>query len=380
MMSNLSGRVAIFLPALYGGGAERTMLKLAGGITERNYIVDLVLARAKGPYLTEIPQNVRLIDLNASRDLFSLFPLVKYLRKERPAVLLSGLHTNIIAIIARKLAGVPTRVVVSERNTFSIRTQSFSSDFRIRLMPKLVKLLYPLADWVVAVSKGVAEDLVEQVGIPKERIAVIYNPVVTHELKAKAANSLDHAWLKAGQPPVILSAGRLSVQKDFGTLILAFARIREASNARLLILGEGDERQALEDQIRKLGLEQYVCMPGFVTNPYPYMREASVFVLSSKYEGLPGVLIEALYCGTRLVATDCPSGPREVLCDGSYGQLVPVGDAKLMAQAIGKALRGETSAAHEDGWKRFELETVVDQYLDLFFGKKFQSYGDQESQ
>ncbi len=379
-MSNSAGRVAIFLPALYGGGAERTMLKLAGGIVARNYMVDLVLARAKGPYLTEIPQNVRLIDLNASRDLFSLFPLVQYLRKERPAILLSGLHTNIIAIIARKLARVPTRVFVSERNTFSIRTQSFSSDFRIRLMPKLVKLLYPLADSVVAVSKGVAEDLVEQVGIPKNRIAVIYNPVVTPELKAKAANSLDHAWFKAGQPPVILSAGRLSVQKDFATLISAFARIREASNARLLILGEGDERQALEDQIRKLGLEQNVCMPGFVTNPYPYMREASVFVLSSKYEGLPGVLIEALYCGTRLVATDCPSGPREVLCDGSYGQLVPVGDVELMAQAIGKALRGELSAAHEDGWKRFELETVVDQYLDLFFGKKFQSYGDQESQ
>jgi len=378
-MNNSSSRVAIFLPALYGGGAERTMLKLAGGIAERNYMVDLVLARARGPYLAEIPQKVRVIDLNASRDLFSLFSLVQYLRKARPAVLFSGLHTNIIAIVARKIAGVPTRLVVSERNTFSIRTESFSSDFRMRLMPKLVKLLYPLSDWVVAVSKGVAEDLVEQVGVPQERITVIYNPVVTPELKTKAADRLDHSWFKTGKPPVILSVGRLSIQKDFTTLISAFARVREASDARLLILGEGDERQALEDQIRKLGLEQHVCMPGFVTNPYPYMREATVFVLSSKYEGLPGVLIEALYCGTRLVATDCPSGPREVLCDGSYGQLVPVGDAELMAQAIGKALREDVSAAHEAGWKRFELETVVDQYLDLFFGKRFHSCGEKES-
>jgi glycosyltransferase involved in cell wall biosynthesis len=378
-MSNSSGRVAIFLPALYGGGAERTMLKLAGGIAQRNYMVDLVLARAKGPYLAEIPQNIHVIDLKASRDLFSLVPLVNYLQKVKPAVLLSGLHTNIIAILARKISGVRTRLVVSERNTFSIRAESLASDFRMRLMPQLVRLLYPLSDSVVAVSQGVAKDLVEQVGIPKARVTVIYNPIVTPELKIRAAEMLDHLWFKSGQPPVILSVGRLSPQKDFATLISAFARVRETTDARLLILGEGEERQSLEAQIRNMGLEQFVCLPGFVVNPYPFMREASVFVLSSKYEGLPGVLIEALYCGARLVATDCPSGPREVLCDGSYGQLVPVGDAELMAQAIGKALRREVSPLSENSWKRFDLETVVDQYLDLFFGKRFYSCGEKES-
>ena len=379
-MSNLSGRVAIFLPALYGGGAERTMLKLAGGIAERNYTVDLVLARAKGQYLADIPQKVNVVDLNASRDLFSLLPLMKYLQKVQPDVLFSGLHTNIIAILARKMTRVPTRLIVSERNTFSIRAESLAVDIRMRLMPQLVRLLYPLSDSVVAVSQGVAKDLVEQVGIPQGQVTVIYNPVITPELKAKVADPPDHPWLKQGQPPVILSVGRLSKQKDFATLISAFARIREANDARLLILGEGDERQALETQIRELGLEPYVCLPGFVVNPYPFMKGASVFVLSSKYEGLPGVLIEALYCGVPLVATDCPSGPREVLCDGDYGQLVPVGDAALMAQAIGKALGEDVSSVPEDSWKRFELETVVDQYLDLFFGKRFQSYEDQESE
>jgi glycosyltransferase involved in cell wall biosynthesis len=368
-MNNSCGRVAIFLPSLRAGGAERTMLKLAGGIAARGYMVDLVLARAEGAYLTEVPQTIRVIDLRASRDLFSLFPLVDYLRRARPSILLSGLHTNLIAILARRMADISTRLVISERNTFSIRAEALAADFRMWLIPQLARLLYPLSDLVVAVSQGVAKDLVEKVGLPAERVRVIYNPVVTPELRARAAELMDHPWFKAGQPPVILSVGRLSAQKDFSTLISAFARMRQTSNARLMILGEGDERESLEAQIRDLGLEKQICLLGFVANPYPYMREASVFVLSSKYEGLPGVLIEALYCGARLVATDCPSGPYEILCGGKYGQLVPIGNVEVMAQAIERALAEDIFPLPAESWKRFELETVVNQYLDLFFGK-----------
>jgi glycosyltransferase involved in cell wall biosynthesis len=367
-MSKSQERVAIFLPALYGGGAERTMLKLAGGIVERGYAVDLVLAQAKGEYLSEVPQKVRVVDLKVSRDLFSLPSLVGYLRRESPAILLSGLHTNIIAIMARRIASVPTRLIVSERNTFSVRTKSFSSDIRMRLMPNLVRLLYPFSDWVVAVSNGVARDLVETIGIPKEKVTVIYNPVITPELKAKALETLDYPWFKPGQPPVILSVGRLTAQKDFATLISAFVKVRETYDARLLILGEGDERQSLEAQVKRLGLDQYVSFPGFIANPYPYMRNATVFVLSSKFEGLPGSLIEALFCGPSLVATDCPSGPREILCDGDFGQLVSVGDPTSMAQAIIRALSKNVFVPTEESWKRFELEAIVDQYIELFFG------------
>lgn len=374
----LSDRVAIFLPALYGGGAEHTMLKLAGGIAKRGYPVDLVLARAKGPYLADVPPTVRVVDLNASRDLLSLPGLVAYLRKMRPAVLFSGLHMNIVAILAGKLARTRTRLVISERNTFSIRTESLASDFRMRLMPSLVRFFYPLSDRVVAVSNGVGQDLVERLGIPRERVVVIYNPVITPELKSKSGEPLDHPWFGEGNLPVILSVGRLSAQKDFSTLITAFARIHERKAVRLLILGEGDQRQALETQVRQLGLEEFVCLPGFVTNPYPFMKAASVFVLSSRYEGLPGVLIEALYCGGRLVATDCPSGPREVLCNGRYGQLVPVGDSEKMAQAIEMALTQAARPRSAESWKRFELETVVDQYLELFFGKNSHSDGAKE--
>jgi glycosyltransferase involved in cell wall biosynthesis len=367
MMSDSRERIAIFLPALYGGGAERTLLKLASGIVARGYSVDLVLARAEGAYVSEIPPKVQVVDLKASRDLLSLSALVGYLHRVRPAALLSALHTNIIAILAKKISGVSTRVIVSERNTFSHRAASFSSDFRMRLMPTLVRAFYPSADWVVAVSVGVADDLVKRVGIPKDRLTVIYNPIITPEFRAKVLQSLEHSWFASGQPPVILSVGRLVAQKDFATLISSFARIRETNDARLIILGEGDERRSLEAQVRSLGLEKHICLPGFVSNPYPYMREASVFVLSSKYEGLPGVLIEALFCGPQLVATDCPSGPREILCDGDYGQLVPVGNPESLARAIRKALASDAAPSPEESWRRFELEAVVDQYVHLFF-------------
>ena len=367
-MTTPQKRIAIFLPSLSGGGAERTLLKLAGGIASRGYGVDLVLARAQGPYLPDVPPSVQVVDLRSRRDALSLFGLMRYLRQTRPAALISALHTNIVAILAKNISRVATRVIVSERNTFSTRVESFLSDSRIRLLPNLVRYFYPSADGVVAVSRGVADDLVRRVGIPQDKVTVIYNPVITPELSEKTLRSLDHLWFEAGQPPVILSVGRLTAQKDFATLIRAFARVRESQNARLLVLGEGEERRALEAEVRELGLDQHICLPGFVNNPYPYMKRGSVFVLSSRYEGLPGVLIEALFCGTRLVATDCPSGPREILADGKYGQLVPVGDVDALAQAMIRALTGQTCPPSEEAWQPFQLEHVVDQYLHLALG------------
>ena len=344
------------------------MLKLAGGIAARSYAVDLVLARAEGPFLAEVPGSVRLVDLKASRVLTSLPALVRYLRRERPAALLSVLHANLVALWARRLAGVPTRVVVSERNTLSCEARHFASDLRIRLMPQLIKRFYVWADGVVAVSKGVADDLTQITRIPRERIRVIYNPIVTPELREKAQAPLEHPWFRPSEPPVILEVGRLSAQKDFPALIQAFAQVRRTRPARLLILGEGEERHALEAQVKELDLKQDVSLPGFVANPCPYMSRAGVFVLSSRWEGLPGVLIEALYCGAALVATDCPSGPREILCDGKYGQLVPVGDGNALAQAIEIALTDGRPVPKQESWRRFELDAVVGQYLDVLVG------------
>ena len=357
--------LAIFLPSLHDGGAEKMMLNLLLGIADRGYPIDLVLAMADGPHLVDVPKSIRLIDLKAARVVTSLPRLIRYLREVRPHAILSIMnHANIVALLAQRLSGIPTRVLVSERNTLSMAAQH-ARTLRAQLMPWLVRIFYPLANEIVTVSIGVADDLARIMGIPRQTIKVIYNPVITPELQQKVIASLEHPWFEPGQPPVILGVGRLTKQKDFTTLIQAFARVFRNHRARLLILGEGPERSALEALVKRLGLEQVVNLPGFVANPYMYMSRASLFVLSSRWEGLPGVLIEALYCGALVVSTDCPSGAREILADGRYGQLVPVGGEAEMARAIENVLAGEYPHPPLESWHPFKLETVVDQYLDL---------------
>jgi glycosyltransferase involved in cell wall biosynthesis len=371
-MNRPQKRFALFIPALYGGGAERATLNLATGLAGQGHAVDLVLAQAEGAYLAQVPRSVRLVilktrRLRALRTLASLPALVRYLQRERPDALLSTLHGNIVALWARRLAGIPQRVVISEQNTFSCGNQQTPRRYSL-LMPRLVTRFYPWADGIVAVSEGAADDLAHATGVPRGRIQVIYNPIVTPDLAAQAKAPLEHAWFEPGEPPVILAVGRLTAQKDFGTLIRAFAWVRNARPARLLILGQGEERETLERLVRQLSLEQDVSMPGFVTNPYAFMAHAALFVLSSRWEGLPTVLVEALYCGAPLIATDCPSGPREILRDGLYGRLVPVEDAAALARTIGAALDNKAPHPPRESWRSFELETVVNQYLSMLLG------------
>ena len=366
-MSNSKKRVAVFLPGLYGGGAERVMLNLAEGIAARGHDVDLVLARAEGSYLTQVSGSVRVVDLNAPRVLKSLPALVRYLHRERPTALLSSLFANIVAVWARRLDGGPQRVVLSEHNTLSsvIRNQS---DIRWQMYPRLAGWFYPWADGIVAVSRSVAEDLAMSARIPRSRIQVIYNAIVTPDLREKSAAVLEHPWFKACEPPVMVAVGRLTRQKGFDTLIRAFSLVRRTRAVRLMILGEGEERPVLEDLVRQLSLEQDVSLPGFVQNPYPYMARASHFVLSSRWEGLPTVLVEALYLGTPIIASDCPGGSREILRDGQYGQLVPIDDPYVLADAMRQALSASPHPPPQESWHRFESDFVVDRYLRVLFG------------
>jgi glycosyltransferase involved in cell wall biosynthesis len=359
-------KLAILLPSLHGGGAERVMLAVAGGVVSRGHSVDLVLTKAQGPYLAEVSESVRLVDLKASRVLFSLPSLIRYLRSERPDSLLSVLHANMIAPLARRLAGVQTRVILSMQNTLSVQTR-YATDLRVRLEPRFVRLFRRWTDGIVAVSAGVADDLSQTTGIPRQLIQVIYNPIITPEVIAKSQAPLEHPWFRVGEPPVILAVGRLTDQKDFPTLIRAFALIRKNHHARLIILGEGEERSAIEALVKQLGLERDVSLPGFIVNPYPYMVRSSVFVLSSKWEGLPTVLVEALYCGAAVVSTDCPSGPREILRGGQYGQIVPVGDLAKIALSVENALAGRGPHPPQDWWKPYGLEAVVDRYIKVLF-------------
>ncbi|QOR84160.1 glycosyltransferase [Geobacillus stearothermophilus] len=364
----MNKHIALFLPSLRGGGAERVMVNLAKAFAKNNFQVDLVLAKAEGPYLSQISSDIRIVDLNASRVALSLFPLAKYLRKNKPFALISALnHANIIAILAAEISLTKTKIIVTEHNTLS-RTLLHPANVRTKLMPFFMKLFYPMADHVIAVSNGVADDLSKTLNFSRSKIKVIYNPVVTDDLFEKADEEVDHRWFQDKQHPVILAVGRLTEQKDYPTLIKAFYHVRQQRKAKLVILGDGEKREELLNLIKDMGLEQDVDIIGFVQNPYAYMKRCSVFVLSSKWEGFGNVLVEAMACGTTVVSTDCPSGPREILEDGTYGMLVPVEDVEGLAGAVLKCLlkndldKDKLIARSND----FHVEKIAREYIDLF--------------
>lgn len=358
-------RVALFHPALIAGGIQRVFVNLALGFRDRGYAVDLVQATPGDEFRPLVPPGIRQVDLNAHRVIASLPALVRYLRRERPEALLSGAeHANVVAIWAKRWSGVRTRLVIGVHNSVSGVSRN-APTFRGRLTPHFVRRFYPWADGIVAVSRGVAEDLSRTGRIPAERIRVIYNPVITPAMFASANEAIGHEWFAPGQPPVILAAGRLTAAKDFATLIRAFSLVQREIAARLVILGVGDDLPGLQSLAAELNVGRDVELPGFSPNPYAYMARAGVFVLSSAWgEGLPTVLLEAMALGTPVVSTDCPEGPRELLHDGEYGALVPVRDPQALARAITQTLRGTRRSLPREALRQFELSTAVDAYVD----------------
>ena len=363
-MSRRPTDVTLYIPNLKGGGAERMMVNLSEGFAKRGVKVDLVLAEAKGPYLSHVPPEVNVVDLASSGVMSSLPKLVRYLRREKPKTLLVTLnHAAVAAILAVKLAGTDTRVFARVSN---MMFQGTVQSPRVKLLRSAVRHLFPRATGLIGVSKGVADDIERFTGAPPEKIHAIYNPVVTDELKRQARASLEHPWFSKGSPPVLLAAGRFTGQKDYPNMIRAFAKVRAERPARLMILGEGKQRAELEALIAELGVADDVALPGFVDNPFMYMSRASLFVLASKWEGLPGVLIQAMACGCPVVSTDCPSGPREILEGGKYGPLVEVGDVQGLADAILRTLESSVPSAELKARAAdFSLESICDEYLNL---------------
>lgn len=358
-------RIAFFMDALHGGGAEKVVVNLLEGLVKRDeFNLDLVLATKEGPYLDRVPKEVRIIDLKRERTIAATLPLMSYLRQNKPWVLIGNMgHVNVVAAIAKELTQIQTRLLLIEHNTLSAKK---SNSKRVKLIRTIMKWLYPRADAVAGVSMGVARDLEHQLGLGKETVRVLYNPVVSEELIAQSRVNLDHSWFSSNTAPVFLAVGRLNPQKDFSNLLRAFALVRKQKDARLIILGEGSERENLEKIVDRLELGKDVLLPGFVKNPYAYMRRASCFVLSSKYEGLPTVLIEAMACGCPVVATNCPSGPDEILKRGTYGSLVPIANPEALAGAMVETL--ENPPPRELLMERaneYSIEKVVSTYLSL---------------
>lgn len=361
-----SNRVALVFTSLAAGGVQRVRLTLAEGFLARGYAVDLVIVNAKGELASAVPKGARVIDLNKRRAIHALPALTAYLRRERPrAVLVSQTHLNLVTLAARALSRVPSRVVVSEHIALDAVMQH-AATWKERLFPVGVRLLYEHADHVVVVCQDTARRFADATGLSSNRLTVIYNPVVTPELTAKAAAPLDHVWFAEGEPPVILSVGRLTRQKDHETLLRAFALLRQRVPARLLILGEGEERPRLETLAGELGIRSAVEFRGFEMNPFAFMARAGLFVLSSRWEGFGNVLVEAMACGVGVVSTDCPSGPAEILQNGAFGRLTAVGDPGALADAMLHTLQHPPAP---DSLKKraleFSSQHAVDRYLEV---------------
>lgn len=343
------------------------MVTLANEFAERGYRVDLVLTQAEGPYMSEVAHNVRVVDLGKSRVLTSLLPLAGYLRRERPDAMLSALnHANVIAILARYLSRTHVRLLVSERANFSVSSANMKP-LQAALRRTIIANAYPQADGIIAVSEGVADDLAKSTGLDRATISVVYNPVVTQELLRKSRKTPSHPWFVAGEPPVIIAAGRLAKQKDFSTLLKAFSIVRQKRIARLVILGEGELKHELNNLANVLGIQSDIDFPGFVENPFSYLSRSSLFVLSSGWEGLPNVLIQAMACGVPVVSTDCPSGPREILADGQWGRLVEVGNAEEMAQAMAETLEKRHHPDVASRASEFSADRAVSGFLSHIF-------------
>jgi glycosyltransferase involved in cell wall biosynthesis len=275
---------------------------------------------------------------------------------------------NLAAIWARRLSGAQTKVVASERVGYPhFLGADRRHKWRWRYLAPLLARNYPRADGIVAVSEGVADELAHYTGLARERISVIYNPVVTPAVYERAREPVTHPWFVERDRPVILGVGRLADMKDFSTLLRAFARLRAGRAARLVILGEGKRRRALEALVKELGVAEDVDLPGWAGNPYPFMANADLFALSSRGEGLPNALLEAMAVGCPVVSTDCPSGPREILDGGRYGPLVAVGDDAGLARAMAETL--DAPPARNVLMERaamFSQERSADAHLALF--------------
>ena len=309
------------------------MLDVARGLAQRGMAVDLVLVTAQGPYLELLPGGVRLINLDRSRVLAAIPGLVRYLRRERPTALLATMpETNAAALLAARLAGRNIPVVARRANTLSM--EYAAERFKARLILELEKRLLPRAAAIVANSQGAAKDLQRHIPKIAGRVQVVYNPVVWPDVAEQAAQPVDHPWFCNPDIPVVLSVGRLTVQKGHSTLLRAFAETLQSRRARLVVLGEGPERPNLLRLAQELGISGAVDFPGFRVNPFAYMARARLFALSSIYEGFPNVLVQAMACGTPVVSTDCPSGPGEILEGGKWGRLVPVNDSHSLAKAM----------------------------------------------
>lgn len=401
-MNTKNEKVAVFIQSLKGGGAERSTVNLVNALAREGISVDLLVADIEGVFTGQVSKRVNLVKIEkigfwkavfsiSIRNLFYLFLLfltpgspkplraipaiADYLKQSKPSVLMSVLaYGNVASVVAADRVGLTTRVVIGQRNYLS-KEYERRAGWRRTLVKPALGYFYRKASVIVSVAKAAATDLCETLAIPEDRVVTIYNAVANAELHEQSREAMDHPWFNHKDRPVILAAGKLKPQKDFVTLLHAFQNVRREMDARLVILGDGPELGKLKQLAADLNVQDDVSFEGFVVNPFKFMRNADLFVLSSAFEGLPGVLIQALACGCPVVSTDCPSGPHEILEAGDYGDLVEVGNPDALATAI---IHNLTVSHDRDRLRRrgadFSEGAAVSNYRNVLFDSPKNQY------
>jgi len=366
-------KIAFILPNLGGGGAERTILNLCSNLNREKFEITLILGKKKGEYIKFLPSDIEIFDLRVNHVMFSLSKLLKLIKKIKPDIIFSTLtHMNIVVLLLKYLFSKNIKIIIREANFFSTAYKE-SRNLKAKILPFFIKLLYNKANKIIFLSKGMSEDFYRVFSnyIEKPKMLVIPNPINIRKIDELKYEDIHEQLFEDGNKRII-AIGRLTKQKGYKYLLDAVSLIiREISNIKLLILGEGEDRKFLEEYAKKIGVSKYVCFCGFKSNPYKYLAHSDVFVLASLWEGFGNVILEAMACGIPVVATDCPSGPREIISHMEDGLLVPVRDAKSLATAIIELLRNEslreklvTNAFKKVG--NFDVDKIVNIYEKLF--------------
>ena len=356
--------VAFMVGSLRMGGAERMMINTANELSKHARVSFLSLTGGTA-LKDELNDNVRLYSFKKKNSLSSIPALLEFIRNEKPAVLISTqIHVNLIAVMLKVFFGVKTKIVLREAT-------SPGSHFimhrgaRWKLVNIAMKWLYPKSDSVVAICDAVKINLIESGYTSASKVVVIYNPVINEKFRIAEAEVIEHPFFNSNVP-VYISVARLAPAKNFPLLIEAFSLVLKKRDARLIIIGEGGERKKLEKLIGEFDLQEKIFLTGEIVNPYPWMRKANTYVLSSLYEGLPNALIEGMACGLQLVSVDCPGGSKEILEDGKCGRLVKINDPQLLADAMIESLdRPVDKKILEVSAGRFEAEVIGHKYFSL---------------
>lgn len=353
--------------AMTYGGADRITLNILKDFDRTKYSCDLALVKNKGEYLKEIPNDIKVIDLKAVNSFLSFFPLTKLLRNKDYDVIYSTCGgTNASAIVAAKLSRKKIKSVVSERNVMLPPGKNIIKRF---LQHRFKQFTYPKADYVTVVSRALVGEIIKETKVQQEKIRLLHNPVINNDLLSQKEEYLDNQYFNTSIP-VVLAVGRFVYQKDYPTLLSAFQKVLEQTPAWLFILGTGPMENELKKLVQKMGIKERVIFGGFEINPFKFMKNCTVFVLSSKHEGMPGVLIQAMACGAPVIATDCPTGPAEVIEEGKNGYLVPVGNYEKMAEKIVALLQNEDIrekfvANSAEKIKPFYYKTAIESYFEF---------------